>query len=72
VVNYLVQRFREPIEDEGVEDEVNSQVDEIVEDFEGLQDDDGYFLWNVRSSLPQKTHSCLVVTLARGGSMVDV
>jgi hypothetical protein len=54
VVNYLVQRFREPIEDEGVEDEVNSQVDEIVEDFEGLQDDDGYFLWNVRSSLPQK------------------
>jgi hypothetical protein len=54
VVNYLVQRFREPIEDEGVEDEVNSQVDEIVEDFEGLQDDDDYFLWNVRSSLPQK------------------
>jgi hypothetical protein len=44
VVNYLVQRFQEPIEDEGVEDEVNSQEDEIVEDFKRLQDDYDYFL----------------------------
>jgi hypothetical protein len=44
VVNYLVQRFQEPIEDVGVEDEVNSQEDEIAEDFEKLQDDYDYFL----------------------------
>jgi hypothetical protein len=47
VINFLVQRFGERIEDEDVEDEDIFEEDEIVEDFEGLQDDNGYFLWNV-------------------------
>jgi hypothetical protein len=43
VVNFLVQGPGEAIEKKVVEDEDNSQDDEIVEVFEGLQDDDGYF-----------------------------
>jgi hypothetical protein len=44
MINFLVE---ESIEDEGVEDEDVTQEDEITKDFEGLQDDDYYFLWNV-------------------------
>jgi hypothetical protein len=36
VINFLVSRFGEAIEDEGVEDEDISEEDEIAKDFEGL------------------------------------
>jgi hypothetical protein len=47
VINFLVQRSGEAVEDEGIEDEDVSEEDEIAEDFEGLQDDGNYFLWNI-------------------------
>jgi hypothetical protein len=72
VINFLVQRFGERIEDEDVEDEDIFEEDEIVEDFEGLQDDNGYFFVECLVLITPKMHSGLAGMLGTYGSMVDV
>jgi hypothetical protein len=72
MINFLVQMFGEAIDDEWVEGEDISEENEIVEDFEGLQDDDDYYFVESLVLITPRTHFGLVVMPGRGGTMIDV